>query len=1703
MVIITPEVFYEELSKAIFSDLKAKLLTKQRNHCLRVDYLPAPVMNFTCEKLNTDADLKAKEVEGYVLTDKKANTFDIESGRLIELRNRLNFGILVVFIPQGFRGAAEDSYDIHTFESYDLAGVLNAHKYSMINAYTPEDQKILKSVLENSSVRKQRIENQLRYLLAIKNDQCSWESAGAYLHYLNLIPDLKLKEEDVQFRLWRNLECVEQLRDYDKTIFLSIDNLVNKGLDPNHNSIKTHLLNFFRVQNQADVSTWAGVILHEPDWLKKISFDKWRFKDLAGDQIEVYLEPFRDKNGELLAYSGLTIEGDNLMATTNTKLKPKWKTNPRRTPNVSQFILILEREEESDSSDELLRKTSKGTSEQVNFPLSEIDLEKGEEWLVHIRILALDENKAKLAEDVSEPFYIRGEDGDTGGGGETKRFTKIRNIAEATLKATYRFRKEIEIESQGWEPGRKLLYRIKTVPRDTFQISLNDLLYELELKTLQDPLSGGVWDVNIINRGYIELSDFHEGKFKLSAFDSELSRFMNDRRELFHAITSTDESAVIEVLDLRPFQDLIISYANSFQQLTDKLTLAISESSDATVNNILNNTHFLNRLDTVLIKLGTTEEPEELILMAPTHPLKMLWLLQYQLMLYNWSSQMIGMTEDQIRKAIDIEGFEKILPLNVPNAISFEKDSFFVNTDVLDLYWSIFPKSTTIDIRKVIALISKALGYRDDLGNISSVTPAQIADRLWRYLRHHPYIKTLKLNVLNPGDGLLFLNTIRELQKMEDFKELRYDITFYGSLGYELMGNAFDNLMNDSSSTESRPEIDEELLEPSHNPLFPKLFFSKVRVNADKWSEIEFKEANVTILIDQFVTKTVSRPVGNVPGSYFLHGLLAEYRSEFSIMNDAVTWSRKVVPSLTSDVSVFNISELIFKIGRNILGTSCSYFDWGKSCAHLPTIQLELGQQDKYILSQIHDCSDWVFTIDRNFGIEYFDNPGDANPNLKSYLIDYTPEFMDGVGHRLIVSTGWVNEIEKLIEDGLKKINIPTSSFRAIRILDIIKSVSGKLALKLINNPNSVREIIGLAITRLALERDGLLENAVLIPVDTHIDIFAQNKRRNVEEEVTVKRSDLILVSAKAGKLNFNLIEVKFRSGEGSITESLILKEEILKKNENSEKAFRTKFISDDQNPKIDVQLSNKSLSTLIGFYMERAIRNGFFKTDDSLLIEDTNLKSIIESVNTGNFEINFEKSGYIIHWAGITKPIENYKGNQIYELGNDVISQLLEIRQTEIEDELPSEEVIVASPTEIELTDNSNSPIFETSSVLPDEEIKAPIIETITEIKPVILPEQPPIVISNPSVVLGKNVDTGKDLKFDPFTLTPKKLANQHLLIVGKSGAGKSQTTSSFLYELNKQQIPFLILDFQGEYISSVLTNASGQTFLEATDSSNLDPSYGMDINPLELSVDGNTGEKIGFMSNVYQVSGILKQIFGLGDIQHPLLKDAIKRAYHEKGFSVSDRETWNNVPPNFQDIWSILEFMEQNEGANVRNLKYRVEPLFENNIFITGEKSVSIGKMLEQNSIINLSTLHTPELMKSVARFVLQGVYNRMLAEGPSNKIKLYVVIDEAHKLSYDQTLTDLIRESRKYGVGFILASQSVRDFATVVFENMGTKIALQLEGEDAKFMAENFGATDKPSKEAVLSMLPSQKPMRALIRNNHFEPFAQVDIEPFFKK
>ena len=163
MFTVTQELFYKEISDAVFNDLKVKLVKKENNHCMRVDFLPSPVMHTVCRLITENEDLKSKEIEAYVLSESSNESYEIESGSLIEKRNRQKFGVLLIFIPQGFRGAAEDSFDIHTFEKYDISGVLNSHRNEMIELFPKDDRENIHKILTNTATRKLPIEKHIKY----------------------------------------------------------------------------------------------------------------------------------------------------------------------------------------------------------------------------------------------------------------------------------------------------------------------------------------------------------------------------------------------------------------------------------------------------------------------------------------------------------------------------------------------------------------------------------------------------------------------------------------------------------------------------------------------------------------------------------------------------------------------------------------------------------------------------------------------------------------------------------------------------------------------------------------------------------------------------------------------------------------------------------------------------------------------------------------------------------------------------------------------------------------------------------------------------------------------------------------------------------------------------------------------------------------------------------------------------------------------------------------------------------------------------------------------------------------------------------------------------------------------------------------------------------------------------------------------------
>ncbi len=148
-------------------------------------------------------------------------------------------------------------------------------------------------------------------------------------------------------------------------------------------------------------------------------------------------------------------------------------------------------------------------------------------------------------------------------------------------------------------------------------------------------------------------------------------------------------------------------------------------------------------------------------------------------------------------------------------------------------------------------------------------------------------------------------------------------------------------------------------------------------------------------------------------------------------------------------------------------------------------------------------------------------------------------------------------------------------------------------------------------------------------------------------------------------------------------------------------------------------------------------------------------------------------------------------------------------------------------------------------------------------------------------------------------------------------------------------------------------------------------------------------------------------------------------------------------------------------------------------------------------------LLTAGIKDLMLATSRFILEKVYSAMLMGGVTKRLRVMAIIDEAHKLCGEGTVTALIKEARKYAMGVILSPQETRDFHPSVFANTGTLVGLAREEEDANVMSRYMGLTDKTERTQAKGLLLNQANGHALIRSQHFLPYAQVKILSFEDK
>lgn len=289
-------------------------------------------------------------------------------------------------------------------------------------------------------------------------------------------------------------------------------------------------------------------------------------------------------------------------------------------------------------------------------------------------------------------------------------------------------------------------------------------------------------------------------------------------------------------------------------------------------------------------------------------------------------------------------------------------------------------------------------------------------------------------------------------------------------------------------------------------------------------------------------------------------------------------------------------------------------------------------------------------------------------------------------------------------------------------------------------------------------------------------------------------------------------------------------------------------------------------------------------------------------------------------------------------------------------------------------------------------------------------------------SVYLGNNPKDNQKVFW-----IPKNEKNPHLITVGGSGSGKTETLKAIMLELKKQKVNSLIIDFHKDF----------KVFAD-----NLIQIDKATLHPLEVQINETPLEV------AYKVSKMISKVFSLGEVQEAIIRDAIKLFYTKSG--IKDLKEKNNGNVKLLPFREFREVLHESEikGAGIPKLIAKISVLFDVDLFMNADSSsVSLDSIIKKSSVIELLELPTDEVKTLVADLLLNKLVNYLYIKGKSDDYWLYVVIDEAHRMMYEGSPVELLlRESRKYGVGIILASQRPTDFSETILANSGTILAFQ---------------------------------------------------------
>ena len=314
-----------------------------------------------------------------------------------------------------------------------------------------------------------------------------------------------------------------------------------------------------------------------------------------------------------------------------------------------------------------------------------------------------------------------------------------------------------------------------------------------------------------------------------------------------------------------------------------------------------------------------------------------------------------------------------------------------------------------------------------------------------------------------------------------------------------------------------------------------------------------------------------------------------------------------------------------------------------------PIVALQLDPPAQSLLKQVHEVSDWVLTLDRNLGLDYFDSPSSSRE--AGYLLDFAPEYLQEDRQRILLTTRSHVELENLVKPIMNRYGLAMEPGDEVLVLETLRSLSGRLALKLESGRNQAAEVIGLLLARWLLERVGLLEQRIVIPLDAHRNWFNWTG-----ENESQHRADLLLVGfTDSNVLRFDIVEVKLREElTGSARSDLYA--QMRRQTENTAERLRDLFAQDlYPQPRADELLRAKELASALGFYVRRARRYELLSETEA-----TRAFRAIENLDEG-YQLDIRSLGVVFEHKGRGLHLdEEEPAFPVHRFGGDKARQLL-----------------------------------------------------------------------------------------------------------------------------------------------------------------------------------------------------------------------------------------------------------------------------------------------------------------------------------------------------------------------------------------------------------------------------------------------------------